>query len=302
MGKTCVVKECRSGYRSEKKKNPNLKPPKLYKFPKKKERYELWKTKVGQLGKVNEKSCICEKHFTNDDFKPKADNKKRRRLTKEAFPSRFGTLTNVTLSTPQHKRKTILASSSEKRLKVTMKLNRKKLLKKKLRRMKKLSERRFNDQQELLQKESKYIPSGILRHQDFEKEEITYYALSFEKDPHVKYSVKISSDLSVKVFFKSLDVTEKYSKASGMNSWMYLVKLFASLEVQYTSASPADEISIIVSMIEKASFGDTKQAIFLQEQLSLIHTSNGTPVFRISLDGCVYARKDITSMLQATAS
>ena len=146
MGKTCVVKKCRSGYRSEKKKNVNLEPPKLYRFPKKKERYELWKTKVGQLGNVNEKSCICEKHFTDDDFKPNVDNKKRRRLTREAFPSKFGTQTNATLSTPQRKRKTVLASSSEKRLKVTMKLNRAKLLRKKFRRMKKLAKRRFNDQ------------------------------------------------------------------------------------------------------------------------------------------------------------
>ena len=272
MGKTCVVKKCRSGYRSEKKKNVNLEPPKLYRFPKKKERYELWKTKVGQLGNVNEKSCICEKHFTDDDFKPNVDNKKRRRLTREAFPSKFGTQTNATLSTPQRKRKTILASSSEKRLKVTMKLNRAKLLRKKFRRMKKLAKRRFDDQQELLEKESKYIPSGVSRHQDDENGVITYYAMSFEKDPHVKYSVKIASDLSVKVFLRSLDVTEKYSKASGMNSWIYLVKLFASLEVRYNSATPADEVSIIVNMIERASFGDTKQAIFLQEQLSLIQT------------------------------
>ena len=32
--------------------------------------------------------------------------------------------------------------------------------------MKKLAKRRFNDQQELLEKESKYITSGVSRHQD----------------------------------------------------------------------------------------------------------------------------------------
>ena len=162
MGKTCVVKKCKSGYRSE-KKNGNVKPPKLYRFPKNKERYELWKTKVGGLGKVSEKSCICEKHFTEGDFKPSPGNK-RRRLTKEAFPSRFGTLaTTPTICTPPRKRKTILASSSEKRLKVTMKLNRKTALKKKLRRMKKLAKRRFDNQQELLEKEQKYLPDGVSR-------------------------------------------------------------------------------------------------------------------------------------------
>ena len=152
MGKTCVVRNCPwSGHRHKntKKKKSIGKKPKMYKFPTKYERREEWKKQLPSGSKqVTDKSFICANHFVQNDF-TNGSGKQRKRIHKDAVPTVFGEINN----THRRKRNTYLASSSEKRLRISKILKRKSNLKKRIKRLKRIKEEEFSSVEEMEEKE-----------------------------------------------------------------------------------------------------------------------------------------------------
>ena len=116
--------------------------------------------------------------------------------------------------------------------------NKKKKEEKKRKLLKTMKEESFSSQDEMENKETKFLPQYVSKNVD-SKGIVTYFSLSFDENPHIMYAVKVFPDLTVEVFFRNVNVTSEYVKTDNrICSCSQIRTIFANLELRYNNISP----------------------------------------------------------------
>ena len=223
-----------------------------------------WITKSAD---VTAKLYLCEKHFmpediisdstdTNSRRKRKSDQLCKKRVKPGALPCLWPRADH--LSKPTTPRPTTLATSEarfENAQRIQQEID-----------DERIAQDTFNSLEELNEKETGLnIPSGTLK--QMTDNSILYINIETEDAPKIRYSVRISSDLSVETYYKQ----QRLEEIPFVNTLSAMNEIFQDLEdIIESPFTDQDIIDQIISKLKDQRFQKYRKVAFILEQLTLL--------------------------------
>ncbi len=287
---TCCAPGCKTGYQSEKSRNPSVS---LHKFPKDQALVKLWLRKIPREGFTpTSSSRICSLHFRDSDFiRESCDSNKyrrqktlaKKRLKDDAVPSCFPNLPKYLSTTEETERPSTSASSQARLAKGNVEIEN--LI------SKMEAEDHVSDREELRAAFSSCAckPQGFVFFSDNDSD---FYLLMRTENsiPHLAASVQVNNDMTIILRYENYKIdVDSYSSfmkfPHKMCCFTDLLNIMSFLKAKAESSASKDSFSFLKSLIDnfveivdkhlsELESPVSKSISFLCEQLQLAVTSD----------------------------